>query len=122
MSMGDIDMRYWSNDRLIREVQNLNADVARKDATITGMLGNRARGKRVSVSDKKSRGKLDAKSYEHIWNEAFHTIAQNVISAPITIALALQDGQYSHYFLLNAGLNAVLGPLTMMIQKMKEVH
>jgi len=120
--MGDIDMRYWSNDRLIREVQNLNADVARKDATITGMLGNRARGKRVSVSEKKSRGKLDAKSYEHIWNEAFHTIAQNVISAPITIALALQDGQYSHYFLLNAGLNAVLGPLTMMIQKMTEVH
>ena len=122
--------RYSDSTLLWDRVQELEEDVLRKDRVISEQLGkqsvtsrelSKTKRKVVAVTRKK-KGRLDAKSKKHIVNEAVHTVIQNLLSMPIAIVGSMSTGEYTHWIPVMGLTNAIFGPMTMAVQKLKEEH
>jgi len=122
--------KYSDSTLLWEKIQELEDDVRRKDRVISEQLGkqsttsrelSRTKKKIIEVKRKK-KGTLDAKSKKHILNEAVHTVIQNLLSMPIAIVGSMSTGEYTHWIPIMGLTNAIFGPMTMAVQKLKEEH
>lgn len=125
----NIAPRSMSREALVLRCEELMEDVRRKDLVIDGNLdkigATRAlltQANKIVSTARKGRFKLDAMSYRHIWNELFHTIAQNSMSLVGTVLGAISEGKDIKWLLIMGLSNSVLGPITMAVQKMNERH
>jgi len=118
-----------SHIALVKALKECQEDLRRKDSTISDQLDRGAHTryaldrayKTIQVS-KKKKGKLDAMSKKHIANEAIHTIVQNLLSMPIAVLGSMAADEYTIWIPIMGCTNAIFGPLTMMVQKLKEEH
>ena len=122
--------RYSDSTLLYDRILELEEDIQRKDRVISEQLGkqsttsrelSRTKKKIIEVKRKK-KGTLDAQSKKHIANEAFHTIIQNLLSLPIAVVGSMGSGEYTHWIPIMGLTNAIFGPMTMAVQKLKEEH
>jgi len=122
--------RYSNSTLLYDRILELEEDLQRKDRVISEQLGkqsttsrelSRTKKKIIEVKRKK-KGTLDAQSKKHIANEAFHTIIQNLLSLPIAVVGSMGSGEYTHWIPIMGLTNAIFGPMTMAVQKLKEEH
>jgi len=120
--MSDLPLETWSSQALIREIHELRADVARKDATISDLLGRPASGMRVVSVPKKPKGKIDAIGKKHVWQSLTDHILVNLLSLFITIPTAMAAGELSFYFLFQGLTTAMLAPILKYMQKRSESY
>jgi len=118
-----------NRDALVRLVQELQDDKRRMEFDLDDNLRRightrsllRSANKVVETKRKK-KGQLDAMSKKHIANEALHTIVQNLLSQPIAIMGSMAADEFTMWIPINGVVTAIFGPLTMMVQKLKEEH
>ena len=118
-SMGNIDVRYWSKSRLVEHIKDLENDIARKDATISDLIGRHAGG-RVVVVPHKRKGHIDAIGKRHVRESLIDHITINLLSMLVTLPSAYATGEFTTFVIMQGIVNAVFGPLIKYLQKRNE--
>tara|TARA_Y100000310_G_scaffold112478_1_gene110972 strand:+ start:772 stop:1152 length:381 start_codon:yes stop_codon:yes gene_type:complete len=118
-----------SRDALLRRVIELEDDKRRMEFDLDDQLNRIGHTRallrttqKVVATKRKRKGQLDAMSKKHIANEAMHTIVQNLLSQPVAILGSMAADEFTIWIPINGVVTAIFGPLTMMVQKLKEEH
>ena len=118
-----------SRDALLRRVIELEDDKRRMEFDLDDQLNRIGHTRallrttqKVVAKKRKRKGQLDAMSKKHIANEAMHTIVQNLLSQPVAILGSMAADEFTIWIPINGVVTAIFGPLTMMVQKLKEEH
>ena len=118
-----------NREALVRLVQELQDDKRRMEFDLDDQLNRIGHTRallrttqKVVSTQRKRKGQLDAMSKKHIANEAIHTIIQNLLSMPIAILGSMAADEFTIWIPIMGVTNAIFGPLTMMVQKLKEEH
>ena len=124
----DIPNNIKSAEALREDLAEARAELKRKKDTIAEMLDRNVHvsrqlehTKRVIVP-KKKKGQVDELGWRYIKKQIQYQMIANLLTMPAMLIAAVQTGQYTHFLLAQALLNAVIPPVQVWAQKRAEVH
>jgi len=117
----NIPPNLWSKDDLVARVEELEGDLARKEATISDLIGKPARGHRVLSVPKRKKGQIDAIGKKQVWQHLSDTIKGNLLSMAMILPTAYYADQLNMFNFIQGIFTAIIQPLQKYYQKKGEV-
>lgn len=118
-----------SAEALREELAMVREELRRKQSTLDDMLESNVHARaqlrhteKLVAVKKKPKGKVDALGWRYVKSQILYQIVNNCLSLPVVMIAAIQAGEYTHFLLLQALMNAVIPPVQVYLQKRAEVH